>query len=123
MKAVNAGLATRAILFTDMVGSAEHRSRLGEEKADHLRRLHDELIGAAVTKHGGTVLRWTGDGVKASFPKCSGALTSALAMLCSVRAYARRSDAIAGFADGRTTALPYSFPRLPVAAPMPPIRR
>ncbi|MEQ1872527.1 MAG: AAA family ATPase [Ilumatobacteraceae bacterium] len=94
---MNTGLATRAILFTDMVNSAEHRSRLGEEKADHLRRLHDELIGAAVAKHGGVVLRWTGDGVKASFPACSAALAAALAMLRSVRAYARRSDAVTGF--------------------------
>ena len=80
-----------------MVGSAELRSRLGEERADHLRRLHDELIGAAVAKSGGTVLRWTGDGVKASFPAASAALAAALAMLRSVRAYGRRGDAIAGF--------------------------
>lgn len=90
-------MATRAILFTDMVGSAELRSRLGEERADHLRRLHDELIGAAVAKNGGTVLRWTGDGVKASFPAASAALAAALAMLRSVRAYGRRGDAITEF--------------------------
>ena len=94
---MNAALATRALLFTDMVNSAEHRSRLGEERADELRRVHDEVIGAAVAKHGGTVLRWTGDGVKASFPASSAALTAALAMMRSVRAYTRRSDAIAEF--------------------------
>ncbi|CAM9819155.1 unnamed protein product, partial [Phaeothamnion confervicola] len=90
-------LATRAILFADVVGSAQLRSRLGEDRADRLRRAHDELIGAAVGKHGGTVLRWTGDGVKASFPASSSAIAAALAMLRAVRAYGRRSDAIAAF--------------------------
>lgn len=94
---LNGGLATRAILFTDMVNSTEIRSPLGEERADGLRRVHDGLIGTVVAKHGGTVLRWTGDGVKASFPTASVAVAAALAMVRAVRAYARRSDAIAGF--------------------------
>lgn len=94
---MNAGPITRALLFTDMVNSAEHRSRLGEQQADRLRHVHDELIGAAVAKHHGTVLRWTGDGVKASFPASSLALNAAMAMTRSIRAYCRRSDAIAQF--------------------------
>ncbi len=93
----NGLLATRAILFADVVGSAQLRSRLGEERADQLRRTHDEIIGDSVAKHGGTVLRWTGDGVKASFPAASSAVASALAMVRAVRAYGRRSDAIVAF--------------------------
>jgi class 3 adenylate cyclase len=84
-------------LFTDTVGSAELRSRLGEDRADRLRRVHDDLIGAAVTRYGGDVLRWTGDGVKATFPASSAAIAASLAMVRAVRAYARRSDAIAHF--------------------------
>ena len=93
----HAALATRAILFTDMVASTELRSRLGDDLADRLRRVHDELIGAAVETNQGTLLRWTGDGVKAAFPTSSAAVSAAIAMQRAVRAYGRRSDAVATF--------------------------
>ncbi|MCU1361084.1 MAG: putative ATPase, partial [Ilumatobacteraceae bacterium] len=80
-----------------MVGSTELRSRLGDDLADRLRRVHDELIGRAVEANHGTLLRWTGDGVKASFPTSSVAVSAALAMQRAVRTYARRSDAVAPF--------------------------
>jgi class 3 adenylate cyclase len=90
-------LTTRAILFTDMVGSTELRTRLGEDRADLLRRAHDELIGRAVDAHRGTLLRWTGDGVKAAFSTASSAVAAAIAMQRAVRAYGVRRDAIAAF--------------------------
>ena len=90
-------LATRAILFTDMVGSTEVRSRLGDDVADRLRRVHDELIGRAVETNEGTLLRWTGDGVKAAFPTSSAAVSAAIAMQRAVRAYGRRHDTLAPF--------------------------
>ncbi len=63
-----------------MVGSTELRVGLGEERADALRRAHDELIGRAVEAHRGVLLRWTGDGVKAAFPTSSAAVAAAIEM-------------------------------------------
>ena len=92
-----AELATRAILFTDMVGSTELRVGLGEDRADALRRAHDEMIGRAVEAHRGVLLRWTGDGVKAAFPTSSAAVAAAIEMQRAVRSYGRRKDAVAPF--------------------------
>ena len=85
------------ILFTDMVGSSQLRSRLGDDRADDLRREHDAMLGSAVAAHGGKVLRWTGDGVKAIFPSASAAVAAAIAMQRAVGRYARRADAVAPF--------------------------
>ena len=46
-------VGVRGILFTDMVGSSELRSRLGDDRADDLRRDHDAMLGSAVAAHGG----------------------------------------------------------------------
>jgi class 3 adenylate cyclase/tetratricopeptide (TPR) repeat protein len=87
----------RGILFTDMVGSSQLRSRLGDDRADDLRRAHDALIGADVAAHGGTVLRWTGDGVKAAFPSASAAVAAALDIQRAVARYSLSADAVAPF--------------------------
>jgi class 3 adenylate cyclase/tetratricopeptide (TPR) repeat protein len=87
----------RGIVFTDMVGSSQLRSSLGDDPADDLRKAHDELLGAAVSGHGGIVLRWTGDGLKASFGSASAAVAAAIDMQRAVDRYGRRADAIAPF--------------------------
>src|SRR2546423_677841 len=46
--AVGTSRATATVLFTDLVGSTELRTRLGEEAADGLRRVHDRLLAHAV---------------------------------------------------------------------------
>ena len=56
------GTQTATVLVTDLVGSTELRTRLGEERADEFRRRHDGLLGAAVTDHGGSVIKGLGDG-------------------------------------------------------------
>lgn len=88
-------MATRAIVLTDTVDSTAMRTRLGDRLADDLRRVHDDLIHGAVAAHGGTVLRSTGDGVKAAFATASAAVAAATDMQRAVAAYARRHDAIA----------------------------
>ncbi len=88
-------LTVRGLLFADVVGSTELRSRLGEDRADLLRRHHDEVMDRVVADHGGTVLRWTGDGMKASFPSASAALTAALDLQRAVARYRHRPDAVA----------------------------
>ncbi|MEY2452568.1 MAG: hypothetical protein QOD92_2142 [Acidimicrobiaceae bacterium] len=85
------------ILFADVVGSSQLRSRLGDDRADQLRRDHDDLLGSAVAAHDGTVLRWTGDGVKASFASASAAVGAALDMQRAVMRYVRSAEAVAPF--------------------------
>jgi len=51
-----------------MVGSNELRSRLGDDLGEALRTRHDEILAVAVAAHHDTVLRRTGDGIKASLP-------------------------------------------------------
>lgn len=85
----------RGILFVDVVGSTALRGRLGEARADVLRRHHDELFDRVVDDHGGVVRRWTGDGMKASFASASAALAAALDVQRAVARYRTRPDAVA----------------------------
>lgn len=80
-----------------MVGSSELRTRLGEDRADELRRDHDGLLASAVADHGGAVLRWTGDGLKAAFASASAAVAAAIDMQRAVVRYGRSADAVAPF--------------------------
>lgn len=89
--------ALRGVLFTDIVGSTELRQRLGDDRADALRREHNALLGSAVAAHGGRVLRWTGDGLKADFPSASAALGAAIDIQRAVADYGGRPSAISPF--------------------------
>ena len=62
-----------------------------------LRRVHDDLLGRAVADHSGTVLRWTGDGLKAEFASASGGIAAAIAMQRAVAKYGRAAHALAPF--------------------------
>jgi class 3 adenylate cyclase/tetratricopeptide (TPR) repeat protein len=90
-------VTTGAILFTDMVGSTELRSRLGDTRADELRRHHDDLLARAVADHGGEVLRWTGDGIKAAFSSASDAVAAAVAVQRAVVTHNADPAAVAPF--------------------------
>jgi class 3 adenylate cyclase len=94
---VAATVSTGAILFTDMVGSTELRSRLGDDRADLLRKHHDDLLADVVASHRGEVLRWTGDGIKAAFATSSDAVAAAVDMQRRVAAYGAEADAVAPF--------------------------
>jgi class 3 adenylate cyclase len=94
---VGAMVRTGAVIFTDMVSSTELRSRLGDDLANRLRRAHDELLGAVVEHHAGSVLRWTGDGLKAHFATASDAIGAATEIQRSVAEYGRTPDAVAAF--------------------------
>jgi class 3 adenylate cyclase len=90
-------VSTGAILFTDMVDSTALRSRLGDDRADLLRKHHDDLLAMVVNDHRGTVLRWTGDGVKAGFPTASDAVGAAVAIQRAVSSYGTSSRMVAAF--------------------------
>ena len=75
-----AARSTAIVLFTDLVGSTELRSRLGEAAAEDLRRQHDALVTGGVTGSGGTVVKNLGDGFMATFGGASDAVTAAVAI-------------------------------------------
>ena len=60
------GTTTATILFTDVVGSTELRSRLGETAADRVFIEHRRRLGTVIARHGGHIVKYTGrrrDGV------------------------------------------------------------
>jgi class 3 adenylate cyclase len=80
------------IVFTDIVGSTDLVERYGDEPARRAFREHDEILKAAVTSHGGTVVKWTGDGLMATFTSVSGALDASIAMQDGLTMRALRAD-------------------------------
>src|SRR6266446_7043208 len=72
--------STAIVLFTDLVGSTELRSRLGEDAAEELRRDPDRLIASAVEGNRGRLVKNVGDGVMATFTGASDALAAAVAI-------------------------------------------
>jgi class 3 adenylate cyclase len=71
---------TVTVLFTDLVGSTELLSRLGEETADDLRREHFRLLRAAVSDAGGQEVKNLGDGLMVTFDGVGAGLACAVAM-------------------------------------------
>ncbi len=63
-----------------MVGSTALRSRLGDEVADQLRRIHDDELADVAGQHIGRLVKGTGDGLIFTFDTVSDALDTAVAM-------------------------------------------
>ncbi len=80
----------RSVLFTDLVASTELRVKLGEERADALRRRHDRLLAEAVEAHGGRVVKGLGDGIMATFGAAVDAVAAAVAIEQAVELHGRR---------------------------------
>lgn len=70
--------AFRAILFTDIVGSTELTSRLGDAASMQLIRRHDQIVRRALELTGGSEVKHTGDGIMASFTSVSRAVECAI---------------------------------------------
>jgi class 3 adenylate cyclase/pimeloyl-ACP methyl ester carboxylesterase len=76
-----------AILFTDIVGSTEQASVLGDRRWRVLMESHDAVASTVIDQHGGRLVRHTGDGVLATFDgpgraiRCAFALRDALTPL------------------------------------------
>lgn len=67
-----------ALLFTDIERSTEFTSRLGDERAQNLVYLHDQIVQDHVEVGGGEVVRHTGDGILAAFPSVSASIQAAV---------------------------------------------
>jgi class 3 adenylate cyclase len=78
------------ILFTDIEGSTALTERLGDARAQEMRRAHDTIVREALKGCGGSETKHTGDGIMASFPSASRAIECAVAVQ---RAIAERGDA------------------------------
>ena len=55
------------LLFTDLVGSTETASRLGEQAWSNVLARHNEVIRGAIARHRGREVDTTGDGFLATF--------------------------------------------------------
>jgi class 3 adenylate cyclase/CheY-like chemotaxis protein len=87
------GVRTLTVLFTDLVGSTELLSRVGEETADRLRRRHFGLLRRAVDAHQGREVKSLGDGLMAVFEGAGGGVACAKAMHQAVHDEAERGGA------------------------------
>jgi class 3 adenylate cyclase len=76
------GLALKnlTVLFTDLKGSTELYSRMGDMRAYGLVGEHFGLLRDVVASHSGAVVKTIGDAVMASFPTSAPALEAAMLM-------------------------------------------
>jgi class 3 adenylate cyclase len=66
-----------AILFTDVVGSTRRAIEVGDGRWKALLDRHDEASANAIRRHGGELVKSTGDGVLAIFGSTTAAIRSA----------------------------------------------
>jgi class 3 adenylate cyclase len=85
---MTSGLIT--ILFTDLVGSTDHASEVGDPAADELRRDHFASLREAVAATGGTEVKSIGDALMVSYPGAADALAGAATMQRAVERHNRR---------------------------------
>jgi class 3 adenylate cyclase len=72
--------AMRAILFSDLCGSVEQTSRLGDDGHFALLRVHDTIMREALASHGGREVKHTGDGIMATFRSVASSVKFAIAV-------------------------------------------
>jgi class 3 adenylate cyclase/tetratricopeptide (TPR) repeat protein len=84
--------STATVLFTDLVGSTEFRSRLGDEAAEDVRRRHDRILAEAVEAHRGHVVKTLGDGLMATFAGAGDAVAAAIGIQQSIDRHNRAAD-------------------------------
>jgi class 3 adenylate cyclase/tetratricopeptide (TPR) repeat protein len=72
--------ATVSVVFTDLVGSTALLSRVGEERAEVLRREHFGLLRDAIATAGGTEVKNLGDGLMIVVASAADAVAGAVAI-------------------------------------------
>ncbi|MEX2458904.1 MAG: adenylate/guanylate cyclase domain-containing protein [Actinomycetota bacterium] len=68
------------VLFTDIVGSTERASEMGDRRWREVLDRHDEVSRREVVRHGGRLVKTTGDGILATFDGPARAIRSAAAI-------------------------------------------
>ena len=66
------------VLFTDVEGSTDMRTRLGDEAADELLRTHEEIVRERVAKNSGREIKALGDGFMVAFTSPRRAISCAV---------------------------------------------
>jgi class 3 adenylate cyclase len=72
--------ALAAILYTDIVGSTERLSAMGDREWRNLLDTHDAVARTIVEQHRGRIVKTTGDGILATFDGPGRAIRCALAL-------------------------------------------
>jgi class 3 adenylate cyclase len=80
---VDRALAT--VLFSDIVASTEHATRLGDRKWTDVLNRHDAVVSRELNRHRGRKVNPTGDGILATFDGPARAVRCAQAIIESVR--------------------------------------
>src|SRR4051812_2190400 len=77
-------------MFTDIVGSTQLLTALGDDVADQVRRSHFSLLRQAVADHHGREIKSVGDGLMVAFPSARAAVACATEMQREVEAEPNR---------------------------------
>ncbi len=72
--------ALRAIMFTDIQGSTDVSTQLGDDVAVDLVRRHNDVVRDALDRFDGREVKHTGDGILASFVSVSKAVEASIAI-------------------------------------------
>ncbi|MCH8065458.1 MAG: adenylate/guanylate cyclase domain-containing protein, partial [Chloroflexi bacterium] len=75
------------ILFTDMESSTSMRQQIGDEKAQEIVHVHNDIVREALKANGGREIKHTGDAIMASFQSASQALQAAVTIQRLVAAH------------------------------------
>ena len=75
-----------AVLFSDVVGSTEQASAMGDTRWARLLDRHDALARSCVGRRGGRVVKFEGDAVMAVFPSAGEAVRCGLDLVAAVAA-------------------------------------
>jgi class 3 adenylate cyclase len=76
---------TMTVLFTDIVASTEHQSRVGPREWSRLTDHHDAMVRGALLRHRGHEVKTTGDGFLATFDATGRALRCAAEILAGAK--------------------------------------
>jgi len=77
--------ALATVLFTDIVASTEHATRLGDQRWRQLLDQHDDIAARELDRHRGRKVNPTGDGMLATFDGPARAVRCAQAIVAAVR--------------------------------------
>ena len=83
-----------SFVFTDLVGSSNLFSRIGDAAAYHLVREHFAEVGEIVRRHQGNIVKTVGDGVHAAFLTPDDALRASIEMQLAMAGFNRRFDSL-----------------------------
>jgi class 3 adenylate cyclase len=84
--------AFRAIMFTDMVGSTEMTTQLGDMMAVELLRAHDAIIRRCLEHYRGSEVKHLGDGIMASFDDAPASVACAVKIQEELASYNENSE-------------------------------